>query len=424
MERHTHRKTEMNIARLSAILLGLILPTAIQSQPLTDSAWSSSVKTIQLDRDGIPLESPTLILGKEDHLVLSFDILGEQPEALRYRIVHCDASWHRDDLEPFEYYSGFEENAIDNYESSFTTLQPYIHYSQAFPTNFDHFLASGNYVVYVYRQDEPDSILLTRRFCVSENILSVDMTVTRPTNGSRIDQDQEVTVSLFSDNSMLSRPEYLSVYVQQNGRTDNIRRLPFANYSNGWLCYRWKDENIFPGGNTFRYFDISNIHTPMYNVQKIDRYGGEFFALLRPEEERGNKPFSSGQSLNGGMKVNVWDRNPEDVTTQADYVWVNFSLPMKHPLLGGSIHIVGELTQWHLDDNSRMNWAPQLNAYTKRLYLKQGYYAYQLLFLPAGEDVGETALLEGDHTQTANQYHLYVYLRLPSDRYDRLIATR
>lgn len=423
-EKEIQNKTRL--LRCLFVTLAALLPYSLSAQSghISDSAWSDEVKTIELTRDGIALEMPLLTLGGEDHLVLSFDILGEQPEMLQYRIVHCDRDWKKDDMEPYEYYSGFEVGNIENYESSFTTLQPYIHYSQSFPTYFDHFVISGNYVVSVFRQDMPDSILLTRRFRVSENAMGVELSVGRPTSGSRIMEDQEVSVALQSDNSQYARPEYLTVVVQQNGRWDNIHTLPFSAYAAGRLCYRWKEENLFPGGNTFRYFDISNIHTPMYNVQRIERYGGDFFALLRPEEDRSHKSFSSGQSLNGGMKVNVWDRNPDEVNTQADYVWVNFSLPMSRPLLGGSIHIVGALTQWQLDEGSRMEWNPQMKAYTHRLLLKQGYYAYQLLYLPAGEQVGQTATLEGDHTETANTYHVFVYYRGPGERYDRLIGTR
>ena len=40
-----------------------------------------------------------------------------------------------------------------------------------------------------------------------------------------------------------------------------------------------------------------------------------------------------------------------------------------------------------------------------------------------GESEGSTAELEGDHTESPNNYTAYVYLQLPNDRYDRLIGT-
>ena len=75
-----------------------------------------------------------------------------------------------------------------------------------------------------------------------------------------------------------------------------------------------------------------------------------------------------------------------------------------------------------MNDQSRMEWNQSMKAYTARLFLKQGYYAYQLLFLPAGSTVGETSRLEGNHFQTLNDYYIYVYQRNPGDLYDRLIG--
>ena len=103
---------------------------------------------------------------------------------------------------------------------------------------------------------------------------------------------------------------------------------------------------------------------------------------------------------------------------------MNISLPMSRPYLNRSVHVVGGLTQWRMDEYSRMEWQPQYKAYTLRLLLKQGYYSYQILFCPTGETVGLTATLEGDHIETPNDYHLYVYYRAPGDRYDRLLSSR
>ena len=126
------------------------------------------------------------------------------------------------------------------------------------------------------------------------------------------------------------------------------------------------------------------------------------------------------------MKVNVWDR--QNKTLQADYVWVNISLPMAQPMLDRSVYVVGQLTDWKLDSASRMEYIPEYKAYVKRLLLKQGYYSYQLLATSyeSGAKSGESATerLEGDHRETPNTYTIFVYHREPSDRADRLIAVR
>lgn len=378
-----------------------------------------------LTRDGVELEAPVLTfnsLGEtEEGMLLQFDVLADEGENLRYSIAHCDRHWQRDDLEPYEFMTGFEYGDIENIEFSFTTLRPFVHYSQRIPARHTAFRHSGNYVLTVTSDDSGDT-LLTRRFWVSESAAKVEADKTRPYDGADIMQRQEVDVKIEAGETGVLRPEYEHVMVQQNGRLDNARWLAFSGYDGRKLTYRFRQENIFDGGNTFRFFDCSNLHTPMYNVVRVEEYGGELFAIIRPEEDRSRKHFLSEKVLNGGMKVNVWDR--QDKALQADYVWVNLSLPMSQPMLDRSIYVVGQLTDWKLDSASRMEYKPEYKAYTKRLLLKQGYYSYQLLCVGRQQTESATERLEGDHWETPNLYTIFVYHREPSDRADRLLTVK
>ena len=399
------------------------------AQVATDSNWTERVKTVTLYKNGVELEPPVLTLGSEDKLLLRFDVLGAETENYRYRIRHCNSRWEVDDLEPYEFLNGFEEAPIENYNSSFTTLTDYVNYYQYIPSQYSRFLASGNYVLTVFPQDAPDSIILSRRFYVVEGTLKADVSVTTPYDNASLLERREVDVAVSINTDYRGdaftpslNPAWCEVAVQQNGRWDNLRRLPFSGFERGDMVYRNRKENVFEGGNTFRWFDISNIRSTMYNVVKIEQYGGEWYAMLKPLEDRSEGNFITEQVLNGGMKVNVWDRTNKQ--TEADYVYVNFLLPMRYPYMNGNIYVVGDLTQWRMDEQSRMEYNPDLHAYQLRLLLKQGYYAYQLLFVPVGESEGLTSTLEGNHYETPNRYSVFVYYRSPNDRYDRLAAYR
>lgn len=383
-----------------------------------------------LTRWGVELEAPVVTAGSGELLQLQFDVLADEAEQLRYSIAHCDRHWQRDDLEPYEFMQGFESGDIENVEFSFTTRRPFVHYRQTLPVAGAMFTASGNYVVTV-TSDETGDTLLTRRFWVTEELVKVRGEVGNPYDGGAIMQRQELDVRVEGGSksnmnlrwSLDPRPEYTSVLAQQNGRLDNQRWLEFSGYDGQMLAYRYRQENIFDGGNTYRFFDCSNLNTPMYNVLRVEEYGGELFAMLRPEEDRSKKHFLSEKTLFGGMKVNVWDR--QNKTLEADYVWVNISLPMAQPMLDRSVYVVGQLTDWKLDSASRMEYKPEYKAYVKRLLLKQGYYSY--LLLATGRQLTETsatAMLEGDHVETPNMYTIYVYYREPSDRADRLVAVK
>ncbi|MBQ9473435.1 MAG: DUF5103 domain-containing protein [Bacteroidales bacterium] len=401
------------------VALFLLPVPALRSQIMRDTVLNADIKTVTLYRNGVELEQPVIHMGTSDRLMLQFDLLSAQPATFRYRIVHCNRNWEADSLEPFDYISGFEDGSIDNYRSSFTTLQDYNHYHQLIPAQYTTFTASGNYVLAVYPQEYPDSVVMLRRFMVSEDVVEVEAAVARPTNAADIMRYQELSVAL-AFKSVATGHQYLHVMAMQNGRVDLLRELPFNGFSGNRLLYRYADANVFAGGNCFRYFDISNMRTTMYNVQRIEQYGGELFAFLKPDESRARSNYAPIQSLNGGMKTNVWDRH--DPQVEADYVWVNFSLPLERPFIDGTVHVVGALTDWSLGEQSRMEWKPQYKAYTKRMLLKQGYYSYQLLFLPTGSGEALTATLEGDHAANPNRYTVMVYQRQPSDRYDRLLA--
>lgn len=399
----------------------------------TDSAWRAEVKTVTLTREGVELERPVLTMGRGERMLLQFDLLADEAESLHWSVAHCDADWRRDNLEPYEFMNGFEQGEIENYDFSFTTRRPYVHYYQTIPAKFAEFTHSGNYLLAV--TDERGDTLLTRRFWVTEESAKLETQLTKPYDGMDLRKRQEMDVSVKSleiiDNSFLTpqlRPEYERVLVQQNGREDNARWLEFTGYDGGALCYRFRPCNIFHGGNTFRYFDCSNLYAPMYNVQRVEEYGGELFAILQPEEDRSKKHFLSETTLNGGMKVNVQGRQRPAI--EAEYVWVNITLPMAQPWLDKSVYVVGQLTDWRLDSASRMDYNPKFKAYVKRILLKQGYYAYQLLVMgtmgrlePMG-DISATETLEGDHMETPNTYTVFIYHREPSDRADRLLSVR
>lgn len=400
--------------------IALALPLRTDAQT-TDSVYSPTIKTCLLASSSNPYSLPVIHIDGNDFLRFSFDELANQPHNFRYEYVHCDRNWRPDDLEPYEFINGFPSAPITSHEFSFTTLQPYVHYAIDLPGSYTSFLASGNYLLRLYREDD-DSLVAVRRFCVTENNIDARLELARSASDPEANQEVSLFLSAATPSqSYLLNPVYLAAFLIQNGRQDLLREVTFSGYAESRLTYRFRPENIFPGGSCFRFFDISNMNTPMYNVGRTERFGDELIAILKPEEDRSRKAFSLTESLNGGLKINVWDRSQPEI--EADYVWVNFSLPMKYPYLDGTVHLVGQLTDWSLGDVSEMEWNPRLGAYTKRIYVKQGYYAYQLVFKPSDSAFpAETARLEGDHSATPNTYTAFIYSRQPNERFDRLTA--
>lgn len=418
-----------SIKKKIAIAVSLWLFNICLSQSAIDTNYSPLAKSVYLSPYGAELQPPIVRMAafgeSQQQLMLRFDMLGDETRNLRWRIEHCDAQWQPDGLPEGEFINGAADGPITGLQFSFTTRTDYVNYYQPLPDPYASFTASGNYLLTIYNSDDGDSPLFSRRFCVVEDLTDVEVYTSKPSGAFgdfNHDQQIDVGVSPKSNSFLATQASYYKVVVQQNRRTDLMRTLPFQGYSQGSMLFQWAMENIFPGGNHFRYFDISNLWAAMYHVQRIDQLGNDIFAFLQPDEDRSRKPYTQYNSLNGGMKTNIRDRENPDI--EADYVWVNFSLPMERPYMDGSVHIVGDLTNWSLGDESRMTWNAQYKTYIKRLQLKQGYYSYQLLFLPIGSQEAMTAVLEGDHTVMPNSYTVYVYYISPGSRFDRLVGLR
>ena len=409
--------------RLFSFFVSVIAWFAMSAQTIaTDSIYSPNIKTVILGKNGVEMSLPIIQLGSNDKLMLRFDEVGDNSNYYRYRIQHCTHDWQISDISVSDYMDGFEESSIDNQQLSFTTIEHYTNYWETIPNDMSSFTASGNYLLTDYLQSDPDSIVFTRRFRVYEPLTIVEASVGQPQGSIGLQENQNLSVKVnpLEGNYFINPDTYMFVYAEQNGRVDLTRLLPLESMSGNTLNYRWKKENVFPGGNEFRFFDFSNMQIPMNNVWKIDYFGGENIVFLKPDENRSRNVYIYEMGLNGQYKIAAV--NTQNPNTEADYAWVNFSLPQEFPFLDGSVHIVGDFTNWKLDDNTRMEWNENMKVYTARFFLKQGYYSYLLLFLPSGEKVGETSRLEGDHFQTMNDYYIYVYQRLPGDLYDRLVG--
>ena len=61
-------------------------------------------------------------------------------------------------------------------------------------------------------------------------------------------------------------------------------------------------------------------------------------------------------------------------------------------------------------------------TYEGSMYLKQGYYNYQYMYLKDGSVKGETELAEGSFYDARQIYTFYVYHMQMGSRYDRLIG--
>jgi hypothetical protein len=147
----------------------------VNDQAIRYSDWiyKSNIKTVLLYESSWELSPPVIELNTAQYLVLSFDDLEGGFKQYAFTLVHCDASWNPTDFMQTEYLNGFFESFISDYSYSVNTLQKYTHYRCSFPNSSMQILKSGNYIVKVYEGSEKEKPILTKRFMVFENKVTV-----------------------------------------------------------------------------------------------------------------------------------------------------------------------------------------------------------------------------------------------------------
>ncbi len=389
-----------------------------------DQVYKENIQTVKLFRKGWEMSYPVINLNSGEQLLLSFDRLGNDLGNYSYTFIHCDANWQQSALIPSEYITGFEENPVNDYKRSFNTYQQYVHYEVTFPSDQVKFNVSGNYIVYVYQDNDRQNPVLTRRFCVSENAVMVNPQLVRPVNVNLFNSSQQINFSVNLNMLDVQNPQQdVSVLVVQNNDWNHARLFQQPSMVRGKILdYGDMDNNVFPGGNEYRILDISSVKYQSERVAAIRYLSPYYHFILHPDKPRYKDRYSYQEDLNG--KYLIKNRLGNENKVDADYVIVHFTLQDNVPEADGDIYLYGALTNWECNPYNKLIYNFEDKAYELDLILKQGYYDYQYAFVKQNDKIPDLTWIEGSHFETENDYLFYIYYRSPFDRYDRLVGSR
>lgn len=381
------------------------------------------IKSVQMFREGNMLSNPVYELGSDARVLLKFDDLSEDVKNFSYTIIHCNADWNESYIQQNEYLSGFPDNPISDYAPSINTTIKYINYQLVIPNEDCKPKYSGNYALVVFENGNRDNVVLIQRFYVVEPKVRIEGIVKKSTFETFNGEDQEVDFKVINEQLRLMNPrEDIKVVLMQNSRWDNaITNLKPAYIRDNVLDYDYNKENVFHGGNEFRYFDIRTTRLNGENVQKITFIRPYYHITLLPDDIRGNKKFMPYKEMDGNYTVESQDRIT-DADTECDYMFVHFYLKMPAPLMGGTVNVFGALTGWTADKSNEMKWDFKESAYHLSMLLKQGYYNFQYIYVPDGAKQYDSENIEGSFFLTENDYQIFAYYRDITSRYDRLVG--
>lgn len=385
--------------------------------------FDANVRSLKVSLESDMYVPPVLMMNGDDRLIVNFDYIDYDVHYLRYSVTHCNADWQPSQLLESEYVSGFNYADIDDYAASEATYVHYYNYQFALPNDDMQFLVSGNYLLSVYEQDDPNTILFQTRFSICEGTVGVFPQVTSRTDIEFNNRFQQVSFDIRYKANQIKDPygEFICV-VTQNGREDNavtVNRPLMASVDH--VTYDHNRDLIFAAGNEFRRFETVNAHTINMGVQSIKYFDPICHATLVVDEPRNETQYLYDKTQFGRFTI----RNAEafgESAVQADYMMTHFTLDLGGRLNGGKVMLAGEMVEGYPASQAVMKYDTASGCYTADLLLKQGAYNYMYLWVPDGSSVGQTGPIEGDHYETVNEYLVRVYDRPMGERYDRFVG--
>lgn len=407
---------------LTAAIALTVVATTSRAADTRTAIFHPDFSSLRVYAGDDPLADAVVTLDGDSRLTVEFDERAADVRYMRYSLTHCNADWQPSALIPMEYIEGFNEGTVDDYDFSRATSVQYIHYSITIPNDKVRLTASGNYLLRVYDERDPDDTLLQARFKVTEQRVGIGASVTSRTDVDYNRSHQQLSVMVAAGQIPVHDAfNDFTVVISQNNRTDNARTLTHPLRLQGeTLVYEHLPELIFPAGNEYRRFETVSTRVPQMRVAEVGFSHPYYHAVVEPDAPRALDNYVYDSTQHGRYLVRELDSDNSDV--DADYVVTHFFLAMPQAP-GLDIYLEGDLTDRRLDDTSRMRYNPEYQGYEIALLLKQGAYNYQYLALPAGATSGGlTSTVEGDFYNTANEYQISIYQRRPGERADRLVG--
>ena len=294
----------------------------------------------------------------------------------------------------------------------------YSHYKMSIPNpQTKQLKVSGNYIISIY--DTDNELVFSRKFMIYENLVTPGIEIKRSRDVSNIETTQTVDIEIASGPQINNPLQTVKTLIIQNSNLNTTISNLKPQYTIGnKLIYRYVKETAFPGGNEYLFFETKDVRAATSRVQSIaleDIYQSYLFT----DVARKNLPYTYNPDINGQFKIVAIDR--DDVTIEADYVQIRFSLQYPELNNGESIYIYGNYNNYALDDYNKMTFNEQSGLYETNFKLKQGFYNYKYVIVNKNGDLNEGAI-SGDFWQTENNYKVLVYYRDLGARYDRIIG--
>lgn len=381
--------------------------------------------------DALP---PVVLSGADEAIDISFDILAEEPEYLRWRLIHCNADWQPSTLTDNDILDGFNEGVIEDVSYSDATTVNYIHYRfRALEGNMKPKFP-GNYLVEIYPEDDPGKVLAQARTAITDGDLDIHGEVSGVTDIDYNDRHQQLRIMVDDrDRKVDNLYTDLILTITPNGREDLSHTIRHPIRAQGRRAvYEHLGELIFEGGNEWRRFETVSTYFPPLGIESVSFSEPYYRFSVNEDLPKASTQYLYDRTQQGKFTIRNADLREssfEDTSPGAgsfgtahdcgaDYGVVYFRL--KSPRMLGKVHLIGEFNGLRHGTDTEMDYNPAEQRYEKAFLLKQGAYDYQ--YVCEGNDGKISSCIDGNHHETRNRYEVRVYQRRRGERADRLIG--
>jgi hypothetical protein len=374
----------------------------------SDKSYEDEIRTVMLypgiGGSGNNLR-PAVAPMENQNLVLEFDDLQAERSNYYVKIIHCNQDWTKSTLMDLDFLSDYNEFPINEYDLSSNVSIAYVHYLFQVPA----VKLPGNYLLVAYRENDDQDILLSRRFMIYQNQVSIFQDDQLQGANRLWATNQQLNFKVnYSRLDMTNPMESVHVVIRQNQRWDNVRmniKPSFIREDKRELEYRFFDQdNQFMAGNEFRFVDFRSLNYPGQNTGRMDRSERPFHLFVQTDKSREDQAYALYQDLNGNFVIENQDF--QNAPLSGDYLFVTFTLAS--PPVNGQVYVIGAMNNWSKSEESRMTFRKDKNIYETTLLLKQGLYNYQY-WVESDKENGFK--IEGSHFETENTYEILIYYR-------------